>query len=206
MTIGSLLVIGRTLNKKGVYWDCKCAACGRTVSISSTNLCRLPNRTCGCLLKAEPKKWDKVDLAYLAGLIDGEGCITLGRTVRAGQRRGESRTYDSLTIVNTNRDVLLWVQEVFGGRIHANIKREQGWKTAFSWYATNPASVLKAILPYLKIKKRQAEIFLEFCATKRRYGKSRIPIDVEDRRTQIVAEIRRLNQRGCMTTLTSATN
>lgn len=49
--------------------------------------------------------------AYAAGYVDGDGCFHLGKTVK--------KFISSVTIVSTNRDILNWFQNIWGGTIHA---------------------------------------------------------------------------------------
>lgn len=98
------------------------------------------------------------DLAYAAGLIDGEGSICLVP---------KSRTYFlRVQIANTNIDVLRWVQQKFGGNVHTiwNGQSKQNWKTGWMWQMgwTRAAEFIRLIRPWLKIKADQADVALEW--------------------------------------------
>jgi hypothetical protein len=107
------------------------------------------------------------DLIYAAGFIDGEGCIT---TCGSSAFR--------ITISGTDRDVLDWFQDTFGGSVNdqhlpANVNHSMAWK----WIMARKKELnvfLKAIVPYLKIKDTQVNVVIGFldkypnCKTGRR--------------------------------------
>ena len=70
----------------------------------------------------------ELDRAYIAGLIDGEGCIRIGRV-------GPERItfYPSISIGMTNREVIEWLQDrIHSGSIKLNnptaCRRNPKWK------------------------------------------------------------------------------
>lgn len=97
--------------------------------------------------------------AYLAGLIDGEGTIYSSRL-----RSGLVRT---LSIYNTDEEVILWVHQVIGqGSVSKQAKRTPSGKRTkplYSWraYANTARWVLRQAYPYLIIKKGKAKEFLD---------------------------------------------
>lgn len=113
----------------------------------------------------------ETDKAWMAGFVDGEGCLTIVRQVRKGR---PSPTYRaSITISNTCRDALTPFVDVYGGTIYdlherRKDKRNLAWANAYDWYCPVSSSgrFLTDILPYLRLKRRQAEIILEFIRTK----------------------------------------
>jgi hypothetical protein len=70
----------------------------------------------------------KENAAYIAGIIDGEGCLSIyNTTVRS---KGHLRSAKSgrsfctrLQIVNTNSEIISWVHERIGGNVFCNRKR-----------------------------------------------------------------------------------
>ena len=100
---------------------------------------------------------DTTKLAYTAGLLDGEGTIYL-RIVDGGT------LVLRLTIVNTNELLMQWLQLNFGGNVtrsrsDKNPKHKDLWAWGFSGNAA--VDFLKSILPYLVIKKAQAQLGVE---------------------------------------------
>jgi hypothetical protein len=98
------------------------------------------------------------DIAYLAGLLDGEGCIALINLAKSGNYR------INLHITNLHRATLEWVAETFGGLVSPmNIKKAK--RPMFMW-TLGPKNGLKQLLvellPYLKIKEKQTKLAIEF--------------------------------------------
>lgn len=97
---------------------------------------------------------------YMAGFFDGEGCIRINKRIKK-----EKYTEHSVFITIGQKDgaIIDWVVENFGGGSYL-IKRDG----SYVWTATNKIAfnVLKRITPYLKYKKPQAEIALEFFENK----------------------------------------
>ena len=140
------------------------------------------------------------DLAYVAGFIDGEGCITLVPHKPGGKRR-DGYTLRVL-ITNTNKPVLVWIQSLFGGYLGQRVRRSRNHKISWelcvgSGYAEY---MIQQIYPWLKMKKAQAEIGLKFRETvnKRRtaYDRDGVPREVRVKRDRMYREIHRLNRKG----------
>lgn len=107
----------------------------------------------------ETPEWSIPDLAYLAGIIDGEGCVSILRTEAL-------RHYNArLQIVNTCGDLMIWINDTFGpGFLTVKPHHVPHWKTSYIWIANSITAwlILRACMPYLRVKKRQAEILMEF--------------------------------------------
>lgn len=89
-------------------------------------------------------------LAYTAGLLDGEGCIT-------GTTNG---TQHSLFVFvgSSNHEILEWLQGYFGGTIVWNGVDNPKWKRVEKWLVPAKSLIpfLKLMVPFLKIKQKQA--------------------------------------------------
>jgi len=111
----------------------------------------------------------KTDLAYMAGVIDGEGNITLAKRNNGKYKAGVR--YDiQIGVTNTNKWLLESFRFAFGGSIR---KKRKGFKSlpssqdCFDWSVTNQQAftAIKALLPYLQLKRPQAELAITFCGT-----------------------------------------
>lgn len=134
--------------------------------------------------------WNEIDLAYLAGFIDGEGSISIFRS--------GNRDHCMFNIYNTNELIMLWLKQMFEGNVCQLKRTRNEWKQEYSWYIgpQKASLVLKACLPYLKLKKRHAELFIAYTETsKGRAGKS-IPPEILSYRNEILEEMKFLNKRG----------
>lgn len=151
----------------------------------------------------------KSTAAYLAGFIDGEGTITITRSWSKKSKCDFYRVY--LTVANTNKEIIDWLYKSYGGWIRTNYQEHERWKTIYRWhiYRQNDLeSFLKSILPYLRLKKRQAEIVLIFMklfdksySTFTRNAKGQIQNhsinkDIVQKRKELYSEIKQLNVRG----------
>ncbi len=139
------------------------------------------------------------ELAYMAGIIDGEGSICVFPATVDGRPR--SRYCLRLSISNTSRPLLEWVQQRFGGRL-VQVKRNRETalthKITYHWEAgwQHGASIIEAIRPFLVIKGEQGDLFLEFARGSRRFGVGGVPIELQMRRAEISARVILLNRRG----------
>ena len=90
----------------------------------------------------------EIEKAYMAGFLDGEGCISI-RYDRGG-------TQLRLAITQTNIEQLDEISNVWGGRLYISpgkVKFSQ-----LSWCGQAALPILKAVLPYLKLKQKQAKL------------------------------------------------
>src|SRR5271166_5923041 len=145
---------------------------------------------------------DKAKYGYLAGIIDGEGTITICRSEYVANRKAEgsrpARQYNSLgfhatiSVKNTDLRLMKWLKSRFGGEYYLDkSKKPSNWKDSYKWYhaAESKQEFLLAILPYLIIKREQALIVLEFL---RIDSQVRCP----EKRQGFYEKIVALNQRG----------
>jgi hypothetical protein len=110
------------------------------------------------------RRLTEVERSWLAAIVDGEGSICLSKIRQARSRRGYFYC-PKLEICNTNKDLLMMVWQKIGeGGVYLSKSGGNGWKARWAYCAS--AGVLRAILPqllpYLMIKKAQAQKILEF--------------------------------------------
>ena len=142
----------------------------------------------------------KGQIGWLAGIIDGEGSISIHR-MNEKETIGGIRHRLDLSIVNTNKDMILLIQSWFGGSFWIKNKKDTNpnHKTCYRWRIEGLRSVpiIKMVYPYLVIKKSQATIALEFSKTLRSiFSDTRNPItnDVLDKRQNLHVQIKSINQ------------
>jgi len=117
---------------------------------------------------------DKKEFAiWLAGFVDGEGSIGIARRNIGGKYQGY-RVFFCIT--NTNKEILEKIREFAGniGYIRQHIKKKNSLlesnKSRFGKKETYDFALgkeqakkfLKLIYPYLQVKKRQAELVINF--------------------------------------------
>jgi hypothetical protein len=99
-------------------------------------------------------------LAYFAGLFDGEGCVSV--TEVKSKPGGRSPTFQTLAQVSmTDRRALHFLLDSFGGSLH--LINKEGARPVWVWsvYQKTAKLFLEAILPYLIVKKLQADLLIE---------------------------------------------
>lgn len=103
---------------------------------------------------------DDLDLAYAAGFFDGEGSVSIMKSIAT---KTTSHLRMVVQIGNTNLDVLEYLQIMFGGWIHTRV-REGNRKTQYVLllHSRQAESMLKQIKPYVKVKVKQIDLALDF--------------------------------------------
>lgn len=102
---------------------------------------------------------DKAALGYLAGIVDGEGYI--GR-IEITYKNRKIKIGWKLCVANTNEELINWLKRI-GGSVYQWKPRENR-KKGFEWRLLRALDIhkfLKAILPYLIIKKKRAKDIVE---------------------------------------------
>ncbi len=106
------------------------------------------------------RSWSETELAYFAGIVDGEGCFAM-------HKHRADRFGAQLQIGNTDPLLMQWIQTHFGGSLslekRPNAKHQHVWR----WIAASADLdlILRSLVPYLITKKRQAELFIAYRAT-----------------------------------------
>jgi len=136
-------------------------------------------------------------LAYIAGLIDGEGTITL---VKHG-----NKIYPEVSITNTCKELIDWLKKTIGfGIVSEERKKNRKWKICYKYRVVSIAevySLLKEIEPYLIVKKQQALLVLKFIETLSNYvaKEKRRNYILTPKLLEIYNKVRELNQRRSRT-------
>lgn len=114
--------------------------------------------------------------AYAAGLFDGEGCVSIGK----GRRASAVVPIYSLSVKITQDDTeaLHFIRNLWGGQIRPRKPRPDG-KIASDWTSHSRAAglFLADILPFLIVKRDEAEIAVKFQAAKYHPGSAGLPAE-----------------------------
>lgn len=144
------------------------------------------------------------DLAYIAGLVDGEGHIRIRRFKRQSSGSG----HIAVCIFNSDKRMIDFVSERFAGRTYFRQRHaDKNHKPSYGWEANggNAKVFLEAVAPYLLTKKRQAELALKFRAVQegtprrqklRMAGRPTMDAVTTSTRIYLMDEIDKLNKRG----------
>lgn len=94
-------------------------------------------------------------LSYLAGIIDGEGTITLG----SGRSSTGFRIVE-VSVANTHKGLIDWLQEEFGGSVRLRRGRKAHYKPLYEWRlrGEEAVSLIRKVRRYLRIKRPRADL------------------------------------------------
>ncbi len=112
----------------------------------------------------------KISLDYVAGIFDGEGCVTITKTKKAACK---NITYEfQCAVVNTNEWLCRMLQFMFGGCVVLHpAKGNQRDCWAWQIRAIKAYNFLKTIQPYVILKRPQVDLAIDFHESKSKYGK-----------------------------------
>ncbi len=153
-------------------------------------------------------------LAYIAGLVDGEGTISIRRMARRKLVRGRlvEEYGPVLSVAQKDRMILDWLRETFlcGGITRVSTAHgmlSADGSTASYWHVQyrQAVEIVRAIQPYLRIKRRQADLVLSLDALKAEYLRTRrapgvhgtkaTPPELLEQYRDLCEQIQRLNGR-----------
>lgn len=128
------------------------------------------------------------DISYLAGIIDGEGCISITHN----KKRKSYRLRISIT--STDKILLDWVQERYGGYTYERKKQLPHHKRKYEWSLfpnCQQKIFLELLADTLLIKKDRALLGLELIKLSGQRGD-----EVREKREKIRLSLSWLNQGG----------
>jgi len=99
----------------------------------------------------------KMELAYLAGLFDGEGCIHIAKPKTTS---GYSYSL-TISIHQKHSETVKKVHHCFGGNFNECKNGTYTWQCQ----GAEAGNVLRLVLPFLIEKKEQAELGIDFLET-----------------------------------------
>jgi hypothetical protein len=146
----------------------------------------------------------------MAGFADGEGNISIVKQARINRPSPAFRAY--VKIENTVRDSLLIFVRYYGGKIYLKKEKRRDangikWADAYSWQCpvSTTRRLLSELLPYLRLKNKQAELVIEFIDNKNAFARGKrkgrggsSPLTQEEIafRERLRSEVRMLNRKG----------
>jgi len=147
--------------------------------------------------------WTEAELAYFAGILDGEGCFGISRCVK----RGHPAYHTRVSVTNTSAQLMRWLLDHFGGAVCLRSKTQHSnpnanplrWKPSFEWKCADKAvaEFLPLVLPYLVIKREQATLVIEYRKTVlRKGGEKPLPAGIVQHRDQLKSRLSLLNKKG----------
>ena len=137
----------------------------------------------------------ETQIAYAAGIIDGEGCIVISRDKNA-KHVGGIGYYLALQVLTTDGLLPNYLKGLFGGNIRKSTD-PRGFADRECWYAVSAhaAAVLELVLPYLLVKKDQALLAMEFRKTVGRPGPGALTDEIRQQRREQYENMRALKRK-----------
>lgn len=143
----------------------------------------------------------RIQDAYAAGLVDGEGCLHL---TTSGRNRSAWTAKVTINMAVGAKPVLEAMRETYGGGLCLNRQRTETHQEVWLWSLTAKdelTAFLTAVRPYLMVKHQQADILLEFLgalvlAPKNPNGSVKWDAAMRARGAETKAKITTLNARG----------
>lgn len=140
---------------------------------------------------------NETDKAYFAGYLDGDGTILFSVVKTSRTHKGVYlRPY--VALISKDKPLLEGLQSIMGGGLVSFIyKDSREKKLCYTIRILRHESILRFltdITPYLKLKRRQAELMMEYCRDRiekiQKYGRC---APISDRGWQIAEEVKKLN-------------
>jgi hypothetical protein len=160
---------------------------------------QIKNRERLKMLREKASKTKPEVFAYLAGFYDGEGSLTVNGRMRTNGRIHRSRVpYVCIKMSHNKKEPLEKFVEAIGGKVYESFKVTKRDKTAGRYLyhyraALNESRViLECLLPYLIVKKEQAELALYmFDKSDRLTWK-----EFKEEKIKLIEHIRAYNEKG----------
>ena|SRR3990167_4851389 len=134
------------------------------------------------------------ELAYMAGIFDGEGSVGIYSN---GHR---NTVFLRLQVANTSLLLMEWLEERFGGSVYTrNVKDLYQQRYDWQMRSREAAVLLETLLPFVLIKKAQAEVALrlysEGVMDNQHHGRGHpVPATELQRRRGLVEELKALKK------------
>ena len=148
---------------------------------------------------------DRALLGYIAGIVDGEGCISICPVFDKQKSVSTSHAL-KVIVVNTDRDLITWLVDSVGGSMCGRHVQKATWRVPYTWTVggQNAADLLRAIRPWLRIKAAQADVGLALRDLPRHQWRGRaLDPELVEQRGALYMQMRVLNARGCPETISN---
>lgn len=142
-------------------------------------------------------KIKETEKAYIAGFIDGEGTISVTSSKRNRPTEHIILT-PYITIANTNRHVLEVIKKYLGFydiSIHRNYPKSSNNKICYRIFFTGRKRIIKVLellIPYLIIKKKNAELVLKFVKLREQHVINQYNSAYTKKEIQLVRELKKV--------------
>lgn len=139
-----------------------------------------------------------VDKAYLAGLTDGDGSIILSfyQYSYSNHKKGiHSQISCAVSARSANKEYAEEVMQMMGGRI---TEPEEDYYEVIISRQADILQLVKALLPYFRLKKKQAEIMIEFIEDRFKVLKDKRNAPYTEKSFELVRKMKEINNTPMM--------
>jgi hypothetical protein len=138
---------------------------------------------------------NELDLAYAAGIIDGEGCISVKN--KKVVKKDKAISSPCIYLCMADKELIYWFKDYFGtGYLEHRKGRQAHYKDQYRWVIEGNKCLefLSLISPYLRGKKPQALELLKWPTHKHSVGGKLAPESLIERAriTNRLKELKRL--------------
>ena len=112
-----------------------------------------------------PKEYTIAQMAYLAGILDGEGSFIIG-CYAFSKKTGVPHFHTTIQVTSTDKVLIEWLVDNFGGKLSTYTARQLSnnfKRIPFRWtiHSDRVKHLCEGTLPYLVIMKDQAQIMID---------------------------------------------
>jgi hypothetical protein len=120
------------------------------------------------------------DLAWTAGIIDGEGSIFVMKQKREDRDR-DTNYILRVSVQSTDPHMTSELKAMFpdGAEFSVAVDKRENNSNTMKWQVSGrrAAKFLKEILPFMRVKHKQAELAVEFQTTTKKHWRHMLPED-----------------------------
>jgi hypothetical protein len=141
--------------------------------------------------------YKKTDLAYFAGIMDGEGWFSIQKSKRKIETRSQSYM-PTIGVANTDLRLIQWLIDHYGGKYYTTPPTftQMGAKDRHQWRPLwkEIKGVIKQTLPFLVLKQERAKLLLELGElSSAKFRKIGVPPENLAKRESIYLKLKELN-------------
>lgn len=137
---------------------------------------------------------------YLAGLLDADGSfsIILNTSIQKKFGRPNPQWHETVALKQVTAIGTKLLKQTFGGCTYPEKPSMAGGKPLFCWRANDRtgAKACERLIPFLRIKKRQARLLLLLSVRKAANGNKRLSVREVAARQRLRNQVRKLNSTG----------
>lgn len=142
----------------------------------------------------------QLDKAYAAGILDGEGCITIPRHAHSAAHKRNPGHSLRIEVASIDRELIDWLAERWPATVSQNGPYKAHGPNAKPQYhfiltSKRAEKFIRDVLPFVVIKQRQCLLGLAFMMSHQGRGRNRLPAGIREYRQWLRENMQAANQR-----------